>query len=135
MITNRLLQVEDYPLLLSSMEQDEYHYVSPLFFVEDGTITSVYEDDKGPVMFVRGKGFLENNDQILQLDIQYVSNHDKRNLKVMSYGFPELAAKAKINGFSEIRFNSSVGVLRKFCIKKLGFEAADEQMLRFVLNE
>jgi hypothetical protein len=135
MITSRYLQPEDYPLLLTSLTADEYHPMVPLFFVEPETITLVYEDEKGPVMFVRGKGIDNNGIQTLQVDIQYVSNKDgKRNLKVMREGFPALAAKAKENGFSDIVFDSSVPALRKFCLKRLGFVEAVGQKLRYVVQ-
>ena len=136
MITSRYLQPEDYELLSNSLANDEYHSTtSPVFFVEPETITLVYEDEKGPVMFVRGKGLEEGTRQTMQLDIQFCDNKDgKRNLKVMLEGFPPLTEKAKTNGFTEINFESSSPLLRKFCLKRLGFVEAAGQTLRYVVQ-
>ena len=135
MITSRYLQANDYELLSSSLANDEYHSdISPVFFVEPDTITLVYEDNKGPVMFVRGKGVIEDNKKNLWLTVQYVSNADgKRNLRTMLIGFPALAEKAKTNGFAEIKFNSYAPLLRKFCITRLGFIEAADDTLRYLI--
>lgn len=136
MITNRFLQVEDYALLSASLTTDEYHTTTtPLFFVEPETICLVYEDEKGPVLFLRGKATDIENKRVLQLDIQYVSNSDgRRNIRTMLDGFPVLVAKAKLNGFNEITFNSDVPLLRAFCTKRLGFQEDEGLTLRFVIQ-
>jgi hypothetical protein len=132
MITSRFLQPEDYELLATSIAGDEYHSdLSPVFFVEPETITLVYEDERGVVLFIRGKGIVENGQQNLWISVQYVSNTDgKRNIRTMLAGFPSLVEKAKANGFVEIRFNSVAPLLRKFATTRLGFTEDGEEMLR-----
>jgi hypothetical protein len=131
MVTNRYITYDDYKLLESSLLSDEYHKDTPAsFFYEKGTITSVYEDEKGPICFVRGQPIFENGIAIIRLDIQYINNNDsKRNLKAMLSGFPVLEEKAKANGFAGFFFVSDAQLLRAFCIKRLGFIAWDEHAL------
>lgn len=131
MITSRYITDDDYSLLASSLMLDEHHKDTPAsFFYADGTVCSVYEDEKGPICFVRGKPIIEKGVGIIQLDIQYLNNDDgRRNLKAMLTGFPELENKAKDNGFSGFFFISTVPLLRNFCIKRLGFQDFGEGVL------
>ncbi len=131
MITNRTITEHDYPLLATSLLIDEYHKdTHPGFFYDVGTVCNVYSDDEGPVCFVRGKPIFNGTIAFIQLDIQYVNNADgKRNLRVMLEGFPELEKKAKENGFSGFFFVSNAPLLRKFCIKRLGFQEYGEDYL------
>lgn len=126
-MTYRLLQPEDYNILLESLEQDEYHANNnTMFFVEQGTITVVYEDDKGIVLFLRGK---PDNDS-LRLDIQFIDNNDgKRNLKMMLFEFPQLEERAKSSGFKNVWFESNVPLMRKFCVSRLGFKESGGNVL------
>lgn len=127
MIRDRLLQEGDYTLLELSLAKDEHHRgTAPEFFVQPGTITKVYEDEKGPVLFVRGA-------KALRLDIQYVSNDDhKRNIKAMLAGFDGLTKKAAENGFTEIIFNSNNHALKKFCTKRFGFVESDGELRKYL---
>src|ERR1700743_501744 len=71
-ITDRFIEQKDLPLLAISLENDEHHKgTTPEFFTELGTVTKVYEDELGPICFVRGA-------KALRLDIQYVDNNDKK---------------------------------------------------------
>src|ERR1700679_1136998 len=99
MITDRLYEEDDYHLLGLSLSQDKYHTeTTPEFFTEPGTMCKVYEDESGPVLFVKGS-------PVLRLDIQFVSNDDgRRNIKVMREGLPPLAQRARENGYKEIVF-------------------------------
>lgn len=134
-MTYRILEPTDYGLLSSSLATDAFHAdTNAMFFIEPETICTVYEDEKGPVLFLRGKAFEKNGYKCIRLDIQFVFNTDgRRNLKVMSEGFPELANKAQVNGFAAIVFESSTPILRKFCIKRLGFEESIDDWLVKVL--
>lgn len=135
MVRNRYITDDDYSLLAGSLLLDEYHKDTPAsFFYAEGTVCSVYEDEDGPICFVRGKPIVQDGVGIIQLDIQYISNNDgRRNLKAMLTGFPELERKAKENGFVGFFFVSSAPLLRKFCVKRLGFKEHDEQLLVKVL--
>jgi len=140
MITSRFINPDDYPLLKESLAADEYHRNTPLdFFIEANTVCSVFSDEAGPVLFVRGHPLFNTEDTswyMVRLDIQFLNNRDaKRNMRVMLEGFPILEARAKENGFRGFLFESIVPLLRKFCIKRLGFEVFDEQFLVKYLQE
>lgn len=115
-ITDRFLHEGDYTLLELSLAKDEHHLgTPPEFFVQPGTIAKVYEDDKGPVLFVRGA-------KALRLDIQFVDNEDsERNMNAMLGGFDGLEKKAKENGFTEIIFSTNSRALAIFCKRRFGF--------------
>jgi hypothetical protein len=137
MIINRNITEDDRSLLELSLKYDEYHKDTPTsFFYEEGTVCSVYEDETGPICFVRGKPIVYETIKIIQIDIQYLDNKDaRRNLKAMLDGFPPLAERALENGFSGFFFVSTAPLLRKFCIKRLGFEPWGDEFLVKVLQE
>lgn len=127
MVTDRLYEDADYDLLDLSLSKDEHHTTTkPEFFTEPGTVCKVYEDEAGPILFVKGS-------PVLRLDIQFVDNADRRNMKAMLEGLPPLAQKARDNGFKEIVFNTSSPLLKAFCIKRFGFELTEGDELRKVL--
>ena len=115
MVTNRFIKEEDYPLLKASLEKDEYHSNTSLeFFLEPNTVCSVYEDENGPVLFVRGS-FVG---QAVILDIQFLDNHAaKRNMRTMLEGFPRLAKLAKENGVTSFLFYTTQTLLKNLCIR------------------
>ncbi len=131
MITSRYITPEDLPILSDSLAKDEYHVDTPVnFFTEDGTVCLIYQDEDGPICFVRGAPVESNGVAIIQLDIQYLDNKDfRRNLKAMLAGFPELERRAKENGFSGFFVVSNVPLLRNFCIKRLGFQEYGNEFL------
>jgi hypothetical protein len=138
MITSRAITPDDFIFLENSLKDDEFHKdTPPEFFYEDGTITNIYSDEKGIVLFLRGKPFIkeELGVKAIWLDIQFYSNKDyKRNLKVMLEGLPLLAKSASKNGFTAFIFESDVPLLRKFCIRRLGFTELDKYLVK-VLEE
>jgi len=123
MISDRMYEAEDYNLLELSLSQDEHHTtMKPEFFTEPGTMCKVYEDEQGPILFVRGT-------PVLRLDIQYTSNDDfERNKKAMIEGFPALAQKARENGFREIVFDTKSRALSIFCRRQFGFVSQDGEL-------
>lgn len=137
MITNRFIEEKDHPLLVESLSKDAFHQGTGLdFFLEEGTVCSVYEDESGPILFVRGKPIIYKNVAVIQLDIQYLDNNDaRRNMKAMTEGFPVLATQAKANGFMGFFFESSVPLLRKFCVKRLGFQEYGDLLVKILLDE
>lgn len=126
-MTDRLFEDADLPLLELSLSRDEHHKgTEPEFFKQYGTITKVYEDENGPILFVRGA-------KALRLDIQYVDNDDsERNKKAMIEGFPALIAKAKAHGFSEVIFNTNSRALRVFCKRNFGFAESDGELRKYI---
>ena len=137
MITSRFATFDDYNLLASSLIKDDYHRLTEVgFFFEEGTVCSVFEDENGPVLFVRGKPIIKENIAVIQLDIQYINNLDaKRNMRTMLTGFPILESRAKSAGFCGFIFNSNSPLLRKFCAKRLGFVDYNKEFLVKVLLE
>jgi hypothetical protein len=137
MITNRLITDEDYSLLTESLSQDEYHKETHTdFFYEPNTRCLVYEDEDGPICWVRGLPIVHNQVGMIQLDIQFLDNRDaKRNLKAMLIGFPELERMAKLNKFVGFFFTSIQPSLCKFCIKRLGFQQYTDELLVKVFQE
>jgi hypothetical protein len=121
----RRLEQNDYELLATSLLTDEYHSETPPeFFYDPDAICNVYEDDDGLVLFLRGQAVsLGSDKKIIRLDIQYLNNNDfRRNMKTMLEEFPKLEENARQNGFSGFVFHSTSPLLRKFCIKRLGFQ-------------
>lgn len=127
MVTDRWLTAGDRSLLALSLAQDEHHAETPPeFFYTPGTIAKVYEDESGPICFVRGA-------KALRLDIQYVDNSDKkRNLTAM-LEFERLANEARTNGFTEVCFTTNSPLLRKFCERRFGFERVNGDEMRLFL--
>lgn len=128
MLNDRFINEQDLPLLEASLENDQYHTTTNSdFFTKEGTLTKVYELDEKPVLFCRAC-------KCLRLDIQFVNNGDiQANRTVMLEGFPLLVEQAKKNGFAEVVFNTTNPLLKRFCIKKLGFEAIEGDELRRIL--
>ena len=131
-ISSRNITGADYSILASSLLLDEYHKDTlPDFFYEEGTVTSVFEDEQGIVLFIRGKVL---NGAIV-MDVQYLNNLNvKRNMRTMLEGLPIIEARAKANGFSGFIFESRVPLLRKFCTRRLGFQVHDENLLYKVIQ-
>ncbi len=120
-------KVDYTPLALSLIADAHHKTTTPEFFSEPGTSTKVYEDGAGQIVFVRGT-------PVLRLDLQFVDNGDwRRNMAAMVECFPSFAAKAKEDGWREIVFNTSVPALKKFCIKRLGFNLVEGEELRKTL--
>lgn len=122
-ITHRLLTQEDYSNLELTLALDiEHPTTTPEFFYNPRSVCSVYEDLQGPVLYARGS-------KALRLDLHYCNNMDaKRNLTAMMEGFPALVFNAQQNGFNSILFDSTSSLLRRFCIKRLGFEESPNEL-------
>lgn len=116
MITDRYIHAGDMPLLAESLAKDEYHKdTTAEFFTEIGSVCKVYEDEQGPIFFLRGA-------KALRLDIQFVSNEDaERNKAGLMEGFDKLAALAKANGFTELCFVTNSEALKRFCMTRFGY--------------
>lgn len=128
MVTDRLFDAQtDYNLLEVSLSKDEHHTTTrPEFFTEPGTVTKVYEDQQGPIMFVRGT-------PALRLDIQYVDNDDfERNKAAMIEGFPAFVERARVNGWKELIFNTQSRALRIFCKRQFGFKESQGELRKHI---
>lgn len=127
MVTDRLYEAGDELLLTASIEADEHHKGTPAsFFTEPGAVCKVYEDERGPICFVRGS-------KALRLIVQFKDNNDiKRNLKAIVAGIPDIADKARQNGFTEIVFDTANPALASFCKKRFGFVEHEGELRRLL---
>jgi hypothetical protein len=123
MITTRWITDDDYELIAASLEKDEYHKEQVAgFFYEENTLTNAYEDEDGPIMFLRGSlnpllGF-----DALCIDIQFMDNADlRRNMSALLFANEHFVAQCKANGFKEFVFSTNSQKLKRFCSKYLGF--------------
>lgn len=121
----RWIEESDRDLLKQSLNKDEYHKNTTVdFFYDPSSVCSVQEDEQGTVFFLRAA-------KELRLDIQYVSNADReRNAKAMLERLPSMVEQAKAAGFSALIFNTSSPLLKRFCIRKLGFVEVEGEDLR-----
>ena len=127
MITERPIEASDGAPLAASIAHDEYHKDATVeFFVAPGTECNVYSDESGIILFARCS-------KALRIDIQFVSNSDKkRNFRAMLGGFSALAVKARENGFSEVIFQTDNPELKKFCIRTFGFFESNGEMRKIL---
>jgi hypothetical protein len=136
MITSRHMTAEDIPLLQASIDGDEHHKGTDVnFWLESECMVNVYEDDAGPVLFLRGSIL---RDGICRLDIQFIDNtQGKRNLKCIGIGLPLMEEKLKLHNFIGIVFESKSPLLKKYCQKRHGFEdlPLNEHWLMKVLDK
>ena len=124
----RWIDSEDYSILKESLDKDTFHKgTKPEFFYAPGSLCKVYEDDKGPVLFLRAV-------KVLRLDIQFLDNYDlERNREIMKNNFQSFASSCKEAGFSELVFNTSSPHLKRFCQKVLKFTQVEGDDLRYFL--
>jgi hypothetical protein len=124
----RWITPEDYTTLDFSLKADKFHTTTkPEFYYAPGSFCKVYEDDKGPIMYVRGT-------KSLRVDIQFVDNNDfERNRKTLTEDFPAFADACRRGGFTEIVFNTTSPLLKRFCKQKLKFDDVEGDELRFFL--
>jgi hypothetical protein len=131
MITDRLLYADDIPYLEVSLLKDEAHHETPVsFFTQEGAMTRVHEDEKGPIAFSRAV-------KSLRIDVHFCYNDDeKRNAAALIEGLNKLAPIAKSSGYSEIVFTTNVEKLAYFGRDVLGYEIVpDAFVLRKQLTE
>ena len=126
-ITNRLLEEKDETWLATSLALDEHHQGTPVaFFKEPGVLSTVYEDEQGPICVARCS-------KSLRIDIQFLDNEDRRrNAKVLAAGVEQVAAAAKASGYSELVFTTSNPELAAFCEHSFGYEVVPD---KFVLRK
>lgn len=127
MVTDRLMTELDETALSFSLAADEHHFETPVeFFKQDGAITKIYEDEQGPICFVRVA-------KSLRLDIHFMDNEDnKRNASVLFQGIGPLVEQAKASGYTEICFTTNVDKLKEFCVRAFKFEVVPDT---FVLRK
>lgn len=117
----------DEPLVEASLGRDDFHKTTKVgFFKEKGTVTKVYEDERGSILFARMS-------LSVRIDIQFVDNADtERNRQAMLEGFPRLLEAARASGYKELTFQSDNPMLRRFCVRRLGFYESGGELRRVI---
>jgi len=124
MVSKRDIEPYDYPILKDSLSQDKYHEgTDPEFFYDEKAVCYVYEDDDGPIMYVKGS-------KVLRLDIQFVLNSDFRRNAAGLQKLSEIVEFAKTAGFKQLIFTSNSPLLRKYCCKHFGFAESKDELIR-----
>jgi hypothetical protein len=126
---DRFITPEDYLTIDFSLKRDQYHTgMKPDFFFTPGSFCKVFEDDDGPIMFVRGV-------KALRIDIQFVDNRDfERNKAALAKeNFDSFADNCRGAGFKELIFNTTSPLLKRYCKTVLGFNVVEGDELRFFL--
>ena len=132
MITTRWIEPEDRALIAESLKTDEYHFGNDAsFFYEPNTCCNVYEDEHGPIMFLRGFVDALVGERSVCIDIQFMSNLDaRRNMEALLFANKYFVANCKEHGFEELVFSTKSSKLKRFCKKYLGFVEVDGRMHR-----
>ncbi|MFL6437716.1 MAG: hypothetical protein ACJ71Q_09065 [Terriglobales bacterium] len=127
LIQDRFLTNHDLPILADSLSTDQYHKeTSVSFFTAPGTVCKVYEDEAGPICFVRGS-------KALRLDVQFMDNTNiKRNGPAILALLADISAKARQNGYTELIFNTDNPALARFCKKRFGFVESEGELRRLL---
>jgi hypothetical protein len=126
---DRWITEEDRSLLELSLASDQYHQTTKAdFYYKPGTFTKCYSDEQGPVLFIRGA-------KSLRVDIQFLDNYDyERNRKMLSDNFAAFVNQCKSAGFSELVFNTTSPLLKRFCKQVLKFEVVEGHELRYFIE-
>jgi hypothetical protein len=126
---DRWINSEDYGTLELSLKTDQYHQeTKPDFYFAPGSFCKVYEDEQGPILFLRGT-------KAIRFDIQFLDNRDfKRNRKALIEGFPAVVAQCKAAGFTEIVFSTNSPLLKRFCKQRLNFTDVEGEDLRYFIT-
>ena len=116
MISNRPLEENDLPTLQKALDNNEFHPGQTVSdYVGVGKHTIVYEDEQGPVGYLRYT-------KTLRLVVTWTDNKDeKRNAESIIAAVNDSVKLAKGNGFTEIIFESESPKVIAFC-KLLGFQ-------------
>jgi hypothetical protein len=110
MITSRQVDLlRDRDTLEDALSRDEFHRGTDVSaFFQPGTITNVYEDENGPIVWLRAS-------RSLRIDMMFFDNADRlRNKEAMVVGFRKLVEGAKAAGFAEITTSTNSPALLKF---------------------
>lgn len=121
------MEEADEPLIEQALAQDQFHKTTKVeFFKEKGTVTKAYSDERGAILFARVS-------LSVRIDIQFLNNEDnERNRIAMLEGFPRLLEAAKASGYKELTFQSDNPILRRFCVRRLGFYESGGELRRVI---
>ena len=120
MITERSFTEQDIPALTASLENDAFHRGTfPSFFTEGKTVCNVYEDEQGPILYLRGA-------KTLRLDVLFSSDDEQRNRSVLD-AVENLLQRAAEQGFVETIVRTDSPVLTKLAVE-CGFTASQGEL-------
>lgn len=112
----------DMQALETALAVDTYHPgTTPEFFTAPNTTCFVFENDKGPVLFVRGTS-------ALRVDLCFTDNEDiETNKEALLQGIEILKTRAKDNGYTElVGYSNSLKLMQFF--KNQDFEVVAGEM-------
>jgi len=116
MLKGRLIEESDRELLQKFINDDPIHSASgttPDFFMENDCATIVYEDETGPIFFIKST-------KALVIDIQFLEKASLRTAKALKEGYPMFKQCAKQSGYKWLIFDSIAPKLVSFCKKLFG---------------
>ena len=126
MIVERDIKPEDYKALTEAIAADPAHkdWMKPEFFNEPQTKSLVFEDDNGPILFLRMSS-------ALRIHIQFANCEDKDRIrKALIFAGASIVPNARRNGYKQIIYETFSKPLKWFCHRYLGFvSSSDEQVL------
>jgi hypothetical protein len=131
MLVIRKIEDRDREMLWEWIQKDREHFEAGTtadFFFEPETESFVYEDELGPVFFVRLSQDLIASG-LLRIDIQFGADK-KRTSSCMTEGFQSLVDRAKESGFKGMVFRSTSEPLIRFCVKRFSFEKFGDELFR-----
>jgi hypothetical protein len=113
----RPIEERDRPILEQSIAKDQWHSktTKPEFFFDAKAISTVFDGETGPIMFVKGS-------TVLRLDIQFCDNEDRKNNALALNELAQIIETAKASGFSELVFCTDSPLLKAYCVKHFQFE-------------
>jgi hypothetical protein len=110
-------------MLQQALDCDEYKHATTAAYTMDGTYSTVYENEKGPVGVLRCS-------KTLRLVAVFCDNQSPANATTVIKMVVDACVKAKENGFLDVIFETDSTRLKDFCISRLGFLAAGTTLVR-----
>lgn len=103
------------------MRADPFHKdISPDIFFAQSTETLVFEDERGPILFV-------NLAAVYRAFVQFPPDDPTRVREALPIAFNFVRGRARVTGVKEIIFESVARPLIRFCKQKLGFRASPNE--------
>lgn len=124
MIKERPLLESDRELLARAIAADPYHADtdSADFYYQPNTRCLVYEDELGPIFFLRLSS-------VLWMHTTFVGENKERIGRAIVTQFPGLIQQAKQAKYAQIAYKSLSKSLVDFCRKYLGFSHCDAEAM------
>jgi hypothetical protein len=124
-ITSRPINESDFPRMEQEIRSDACHkeWLKPSFFTAPNTLSTVYSDEDGEILFTRLSS-------CLRIHVQFCDVSKQKIARCLVTQFSDIVKRAKASGYSQIIFDTESPSLAKFCQRYLGFtESKGEQVL------